>query len=234
MQTTPLDKHKPSPKLKNGQDIYEILRDRIIQWYYPPKYHLGEKNLCEEFTVSRVPIREALRALTTDGFVEKVPNQGCFVKQLNVGEAKELFDVRVALERFVVEILISNDLPIEWLDHQQALWQSMLEGRMDTIDVSDFVRYDNDFHLGLAKASLNTNIVRILEDVTERLSFIKLSVEITSERLTETAKEHLAILQAIHSNNANTARDAIKHNIEHSKNRVELAISRALLAAHSM
>ncbi|MGJ3241689.1 MAG: GntR family transcriptional regulator [Opitutales bacterium] len=213
--------------------IYELLRDRIIAWRYPPGYHLGEQQLCEEFAVSRVPIREALRALTADGFVVKKPNQGCFVKQLNVEEAKELFEVRVALECHIVEQLARRNPDRVWLERERAIWRNLLENP-ESGEVYAFVKMDNAFHLGLARALGNRRILAALEEVTERLGFMKLCVEASEERLVETAAEHLAILDAIGRQDASAAREAIRRNIDHSSNRVEIAISRALMAAHAM
>src|SRR5690606_8096834 len=62
----------------SGQILAE-LRERVLNWRYPPGHHLGEVALCAEFSASRIPVREALRALAEQGLVEKVPNQGCFV-----------------------------------------------------------------------------------------------------------------------------------------------------------
>jgi len=225
---------RDATEIAGRKDVYLQLRDRIVQWHYPPGFHLGEKALCEEFEVSRVPIREALRALAAEGFVDKVPNQGCFVKQLNVEETIELFEVRLALELHIGEMLTERDPPRDWVAAQRDLWQSMLEPDAKQLDVSTFVAADSAFHIGLAHACGNTSIARMVEDVSERLRFIKLSIDATPERLKETANEHLRILDAIEQKDATAIRKAIRGNIDHSSHRVELAISRALMAAHAM
>ncbi len=43
--------------------IFAVIKDRIIRWEYPPGHRFTEQELCEEFDVSRSPIREALRML---------------------------------------------------------------------------------------------------------------------------------------------------------------------------
>ena len=225
---------EPSPEpIRSGQSIYVLLRDRITQWHYPPGFHLSENTLCKEFSVSRIPVREALHSLVTEGFAEKVPNRGCFVKQLNVLETKELFELRIALERYIAETLAARDLSAEWFLRLKKPWQTLLDSPTHLPDVSQFVEADTDFHSELARASENQNFVRIIEDVGERLRFVKLSVEITAERLSATAHEHLAILEAIERKDGAAARERIKSNIEHSSSRVETAISRALFGAYT-
>ena len=68
-----------------NSSIVQTLKRRIIAWEYPPEYRLVEERLCEEFGVSRSPVREALRVLATNGFVKKLPNRGYAVRQ-SVGE----------------------------------------------------------------------------------------------------------------------------------------------------
>src|SRR5262245_3219620 len=56
--------------------IVATLKERIVGWKYPPEHRLTEEGLCREFGVSRSPVREALRALVTNGFVRKLQNRG--------------------------------------------------------------------------------------------------------------------------------------------------------------
>src|SRR5689334_1271651 len=71
------------------------LRERILRWHYPPGHHLGEQELCDELDASRIPVREALRALTEQGLVDQFPNRGCFVKQPDVQNTHDLYDMRL-------------------------------------------------------------------------------------------------------------------------------------------
>jgi DNA-binding GntR family transcriptional regulator len=218
------------------KSLYEILRHRILHWYYPPGYHLAEQSLCLEFEISRIPVREALSVLASEGFVDKIRNQGCFVKQLNVKETQDWFELRLALEIYVVESLARDPslLNKDWYTSQNAYWKRLLRTPLEAdFDVSCFVNADNDFHLGLTRSIGNNRIYCMLEEVIERLRFTKLAVEITAERLRDTAKEHLGILSAIEQHDVVAVRAALKRNIEHSANRVELAIGRALMIAHN-
>ncbi len=143
----------PPPPQFLGGTILTTLRNRVLNWHYPPDHHLGEVALCDEFPTSRVPVREALRALTEQGLVQKVPNQGCFVIQPDVGEIHDLYDMRLALELFVVESLASGRfLPRDWIGPQREIWTPWLHIRADeTVDRSTLVDADTAFHLGLAE-----------------------------------------------------------------------------------
>lgn len=86
----------------NGQPLREIvaqeIRSRIIAGVYPSGTRLIERNLATEFDVSRSPVREAIRILDQEGFVETLSTRGIVVKTLSRREVEELFDIREALE----------------------------------------------------------------------------------------------------------------------------------------
>lgn len=211
-----------------------MLRRRILNWHYPPGHHLAEQALCAEFSASRVPVREALQALAEQGLVDKVPNQGCFVKQPDVGEINDLYEMRLALELYVGESLVQKKLPPDWVADQKAYWEPMLAVLADQpVDTDELVQADSDFHLGLAKAAGNERIVETLSEIDERLRFVRLAVITTPHRFQETAGEHLAIIDAIVRADVSAIRRTLRQNINHARNRVELAIGRALMEAHN-
>src|SRR5919108_5145622 len=106
-------KEQPSPNLST--DVFTSLKERIIRWEYAPDHRFTEEGLCEEFGVSRSPVREALRMLVENNLVEKTPHKGYSVKQLDLREIHELYDVRMALELYVIERLIQRGYPQkEW------------------------------------------------------------------------------------------------------------------------
>jgi len=216
-----------------GQQILRSLRERILNWHYPPGAHLGEEALCEEFSASRVPVREALRVLAEQGLVDKVPNQGCYVKQPDVDGIHELYDLRLALELFVVERLAPRGPPPELETKVRGYWEPLLLIRADAkVNGDEFVRADEEFHLGLAHAVGNTHIIETLCDINERLRFVRLAVSTTSHRVQATAGEHLAVMDALARKDVEAARRSLSQNINEARNKVEIALARALTSAH--
>jgi DNA-binding GntR family transcriptional regulator len=66
--------------------------------YFKPKERLVERRLCEQTGVSRTCVREALQHLESEGLVERVPNRGLFVATVSRDEARQIYEVRAALE----------------------------------------------------------------------------------------------------------------------------------------
>jgi DNA-binding GntR family transcriptional regulator len=216
-----------------GHKILQEIRERILSWHYPPGHHLGEPELSEEFAASRVPVREALRALTEQGLVEKVPNQGCFVRQPDAQATHHLYDLRLALEFFVVERLARSGMSEEWLAQLRANWEPLLSVRADApVDGDLLVRMDEEFHMALARGLGNPYLVSSLQDINDRLRFVRLVVVTTPHRIHSTAGEHLAIVQAITQRDPEAARRALRQNLQHARNQIEIAIAQGLSRAH--
>jgi DNA-binding GntR family transcriptional regulator len=216
-----------------GQQILRKLRERILNWHYPPGHHLGEQALCDELDASRIPVREALRALAEQGLVDKVPNQGCYVKQPDAEATHHLYDMRLALELFVVERLAHTGLPADVLEKQRAYWEPLLHIRAhERFEATTLVEADEAFHLSLARAVDNPYIFEALQDINDRLRFVRLAVLTTPHRVQTTAGEHLIILEALEKKDAEAARRSLRQNINQARNKVEIAIGRALAESH--
>jgi DNA-binding GntR family transcriptional regulator len=215
-----------------GLQIQRKLRERILHWHYPPGHHLGEQAICDELSASRIPVREALRALAEQGLVDLIPNRGCFVKQPDVEDTHNLYDMRLALELFVVERLARTSLPADLLARERGYWEPLLQIRAAApVEALDFVTADENFHLSLARVLENGYIVEALQDINERLRFVRMAVPSDAHRVLTSAGEHLMILDAIERKDAEAARRTVHRNISHSRNNVEIAIARALLTA---
>jgi len=221
-----------SPK-NLGLQIQQQLRERILHWHYPPGHHLGEQELCDELKASRIPVREALRALAEQGLVDKVPNCGCFVQQPDAERVNQLYDFRLALELFVVDTLAPLGLPPELVARQRAVWEPLENvAPRKVIDGTTLVQADEAFHLELAQAAGNPYIIASLKDTNDRLRFVRLVVATNASRIRTTASEHLKILAALGRKDGAKARYYLKQNLQHARNKVESAIAQALTAAH--
>ena len=78
--------------------IFQELRDRIVYGQYPPGMSLPEKELCEEFNVSRTPLREALLKLQDMKLVSVIPRFGTTVTPVDINEIRCSFEVKIELE----------------------------------------------------------------------------------------------------------------------------------------
>ena len=82
---------------------YEQIRRAIVEGRYEAGRRLIEKNLAEEFELSRTPVREALRMLESEGLVVSLPNKGAVVRPLSSHDVYDIYDLRVRLESLAAE-----------------------------------------------------------------------------------------------------------------------------------
>lgn len=220
---------KTNPSILSAE-IFTTLKERIIRWEYPPGYRITEESLCEEFGVSRSPIREALRMLVENGLVEKDPHRRYTIKQPDLKEIDELYELRLALELYVVEKLAHQGMPEEtWLKLQQA-WESLKEqSTSQTVDPSIC---DEEFHETLASVTGNALLARQIKAIDERLHFVRIYDITNPERLKLTCEQHLRILECIHAREPGCAREAMQMNILEGRKQVEMAVKEALARAY--
>ncbi|GAB6036656.1 GntR family transcriptional regulator [Fundidesulfovibrio butyratiphilus] len=217
-----------APKRKNlGHEVFETLKLRILNWEYPPGRRLIEEELCQEFGVSRSPVREALGRLAAYGLVEYEPHKGCQVKQLELRTIKDLYQVRLALELWVAERLAQDPDVLPALARLRADWTAPRHR-----SVEQWAELDRQFHEGLARAAGNAVLVSQLEAVNERLTVLRPFDFSVEERAVSTCAQHLDVLDRIAAGDPEGARRAIRVNIEDSLGNVERVVGEFLAKAY--
>ncbi|MBV1700040.1 MAG: GntR family transcriptional regulator, partial [Hyphomicrobiales bacterium] len=144
--------------------IYEALTDGRLR----PGEHLSEERLAREIGVSRTPVREALRRLSAEGFVEFLPNQGGKVPFLSVDDVIEIFDLRVILESYAASIAASK-INLAQLDELGELCGKMEKAvaKRSPTHLEDISASNRRFHRILIEAARGQRLGRILTQVIE-------------------------------------------------------------------
>ncbi|MCW3474895.1 GntR family transcriptional regulator [Limobrevibacterium gyesilva] len=106
-----MNRNRSSPALPLARTtpdlIADALRADIAQGELPPGEALRQEELAERFSVSRIPIREALRRLEAEGLVVVHPNRGAYVSRLDAAEVQEIYELRILLECDLLERAMS-------------------------------------------------------------------------------------------------------------------------------
>ena len=89
--------------------LFDILESRILSDYYDDEYYLKEKDISEEFNVSRTPVREALQLLESNYLIKHSgSNKGYMVCKLNTDDMVNIYDLREILESFSAKLCAKN------------------------------------------------------------------------------------------------------------------------------
>jgi DNA-binding GntR family transcriptional regulator len=133
--------------------IADRLRDDIVHGALPPGTRLRQEELAERYGASRVPVREALKALEAEGLVTLVANAGAWVSQLTLAECEEVYQARERLEPLLLRYSAPH-VTDQDLDELERLATSMAA----TDDVAEFLRLDREFHM-LSYAGADTLVL---------------------------------------------------------------------------
>jgi len=186
--------------------------------------------LCAEFKVSRSPIREALQMLADRRLIEKKPRQGYSVRQLNLREIRELYDVRFVLETFIMAQVCERGLEEGVLLELKKRWTHVYENLPQMI--ADPAAMDAEFHQTFARAAGNQTMASMLKNIDDRIRFVRVFDITNAERLKTTCLEHLEILDAVSQRKPDKAIAVLRRNIEGGRDQVEHALKEALARAH--
>ncbi len=94
---------RPAPEL-----VRDGVREAIFSGLLPEGTQLRQDQLAEQYGTSRIPVREALRQLESEGLVRIEPNKGAVVTSLSVGDVLEMLDIRIALECHALRLAVPN------------------------------------------------------------------------------------------------------------------------------
>ncbi len=213
-----------------SESICAKLSERILRWDYLPGHRLTEEALCAEFAVSRSPVREALNALVENGLVEKRPRVGYHVKLLDFEEIDELYEVRLALEEYVVARLCLQGMDTKRIDELITYWNDLQRRLPNTAALVP--ASDEKFHETLASFARNGALSKAIKDIDRRIHFVRLADITSPERVKSTCSEHLELLAAIRDKDSARALDALRRNIDGGRSSVEIAIKEALARAY--
>jgi DNA-binding GntR family transcriptional regulator len=183
--------------------VYAALRERILSGDLPRGTKLRQTFLANELGVSRTPLREALRRLSTEGLVEFAPNRGATVSELDFGDMRHAWSARVALEPGAARLAAQRRERAAIA----AMREAIADQRRAAGDKADSFAANRAFHLALAAASGNPHLTRF----AEMLWVPRIGVPIYQAQAADPAgaqawaDEHERIADAIASGDADAA-----------------------------
>lgn len=184
------------------------LRAAILDGTLGPGDKLVEEQLCADFGIGRAPLREALRLLTQQGLVERLPRRGSRVADWSPAEILQLFALRHVLERHAIEIALPlADLQTALQPVRQVLDE--MSSATDDLERDDAHRR---FHAAVVGLADNRQLDIALEPILLKLQLpmaMNLREEARHHRASDGIDRHLAILTALESNDAGTVITAL-------------------------
>ena len=186
-------------------NIFIVLKSRILSGELSSDAPLKERDLAEEFGISRTPVREALRQLVSEKLVRIVPNVGAFVGSFSWKDATEIFTVRKVLEAFAAQLTTPRLTAVQIAGLEKMLKKSGLA--MKKGDASAYMKCDEEFHVCLNENCGNQHLTEMIRNVNDKtkLARLRLSLFQNKESTRLSLKEHKAILSCLKAKDAEGA-----------------------------
>ena len=196
-------------RASGAQLVYTTLRERIMRHDLSPGHRLAETELAASLSVSRTPLREALRMLQSEGLVHQLPTGGMVVAPLDAADLDDLYVVRAAVEAAVAGQACSR------LTDGDLAEMDRLVDQMDLLIEypAEMQRLGGLFHGLLLRASGNARAEEVLEQMRGHLARYQVVTNADDERRRQAAAEHRSILAALKDRDVEAAEQRMRAHI---------------------
>jgi DNA-binding GntR family transcriptional regulator len=180
--------------------ILDELRSIILAGHAPPGAPINVDDVAQRFTVSRIPVREALKTLIGEGLVDHEPRAGYMVAQLTRTELAELYVVREALEAAALSAAVRTATPGD--DAQVVAAYAALSQAIDEYDARGHHRESRRFHLALTGPCRMKRLLGMFESAWNITEPLQPMSHVSREMTLSLHDDHRLMVDAFHARDA--------------------------------
>jgi len=197
-------------------DLFSNLRKDILQGRLRQGEKLTEQQICDEYNVSRTPVREAFKHLELEGFIETIPNRGAFVVGFTAQDISDMYELRKAYEILALRWAIERITKEEYEKLEEAF--EFMEFYTQKKDVEKMLNINMNFHELIYKASHNRMLEHVLSSYQIYIKQSKTTrTDVSETYLDEVLEEHRAIFEAFKNNDVDAGVEAVSRHLDNAK-----------------
>ncbi len=197
------------PAYTDVERAIRFLREAILRGDYVPGQKLHQKELTEQLDMSPTPIREALRLLEAQGFLERIPYKGVYMKEVSPEESEEISVIRSALEGLATKMAVPK-LTQEDIAALEALLEQMEES-WGQMNLRRLRRSNYQFHALIYEKSGSQRLFDMIVGLWPQFATDLLWM--IPGRAERSIQQHHALLNAIREGGAEAAADLMSDHI---------------------
>ena len=206
-----------------AEQAFYAIRELIVTLELPPGAVVNERELTEQLTIGRTPVREALRRLAQEKLVEVYPRRGIFVTTIDVRDLARLCEVRAVLEPEAARLAAERATQLDLDQLGDLLNELSVQRRRDDKALIDL---DQRIHRTIYRCTHNHFLEATLDEYYAlALRIWMLALEETGE-LQAAVLEHRLLLEAVSLGKPELAAQIMRDHVQH----FEAAMRRVLLA----
>jgi len=194
-------KNKAYAALKNviaGMDVY---RSRA-------EIRLDERQLAQDFGVSRTPVREAMAQLEREGFIRSVPRRGVYVVRKTKKEVIEMITAWAALESMAARLIAENATDDEIAQLRQ-MFATFSAGHVQE-HLDEYSETNIEFHQSIIRMSHNSVLINLAENLFTHMRMIRRKTIVERDRVIRSIDDHEHIIDAIEARDASRAEELVR------------------------
>ncbi len=203
MKSKPIERHQTL-----REKILETIREAILKGNLKPGEKVAEPELAERFGISRTPIREAFRQLESEGYLTVIPRKGAVVAALSEQDVQEYYAIKSILEGYAAE-LAADKLSDKELEKLEAI-NERLKALAAEGDVKAFYRVHSEFHDLFLKASGNSKLVELIQQLGMKFNRLRMASLSVEGRMNISVAEHDKLLEAFRKHDGQLAENLVK------------------------
>ncbi len=194
---------------------YQNIKFQIIRGNLRPGTRLLEEELAKAMSISRAPIREAFNKLEKEGFVTTIPRKGAAVSNVTTEIIEDIFEIRETLETLAVK----KSLGKIFIDELEKVGDDFKEFINKSENAGNRIRYlvlDKKFHDLLSQNCGNKKLIELLTNLQEQIHWLR-NISLKRTTFSGSAREHLAIIEALKRNDEKLITKALLLHLERAK-----------------
>lgn len=206
--------------------LFYKIREDILNGKFATGQKITEQKLCQEYNVSRTPVREAFKQLELEGLIENIPNRGAFVLGFTEQDIEDIYELRKAYEIIAIRWAIERITEDEMHELQEAY--DLMEFYTIKKEAERMLSINTRFHEIIYKSTHS----RFLEQILRSYQFyIKKTREVALQdegKMNNVISEHKIILEAFKEKNIESGTKAIIMHLDNSRERAKSRLASLL------
>jgi DNA-binding GntR family transcriptional regulator len=195
-------KNKAYEALKNVIMAMDVYRDR-------QDIRLDERQLAQDFGISRTPVREAMAQLEREGFVRSVPRRGIYVVRKTKNEVIEMITAWAALESMAARLVTEHASSAEISDLRK-MFTSFQDGALRA-KLDEYSETNIEFHQSIIRLSGNSVLLSLAENLFTHMRMIRRKTIVEKDRFERSIRDHMNIIDALEARDTVRAEELVRN-----------------------